>query len=96
MQEKVVEVPTTKQVVVPEKTTVREVSVVQQVIEKIVERVIELPRVIEVEKVLEKIVEKQQIVELETIVPQLVKVHEVIKEYIDKIISTPVIQEVIK
>jgi hypothetical protein len=41
-------------------------------------------------------VEKQQIVELQTIVPQLVKVHEVIKEYIDKIISVPVVNEVIK
>jgi hypothetical protein len=37
-------------------------------------------------------VEKQQIVELETIVPQLVKVHEVIKEYVDKIITVPVVQ----
>ena len=54
MQEKIVEVPTVNQVVVPEKTTVREVNVVQQVIEKIVERVIELPRVIEVEKIIEK------------------------------------------
>ena len=32
-------------------------------------------------------VEKHQVVELETIVPQLVKVHEVIKEYIDKIVE---------
>ena len=31
-------------------------------------------------------VEKHQIVELETIVPQLVKIHEVVKEYIEKIV----------
>ena len=41
-------------------------------------------------------VEKQQVVELETIVPQLVKVHEVIKEYIDKVVPVTVREEVIK
>jgi hypothetical protein len=41
-------------------------------------------------------VEVPKVVELETIVPQLVKINEVIKEFIDKIITVPVVQEVIK
>jgi len=41
-------------------------------------------------------VEKHQIVELETIIPQLVKVHEVIKEYIDKIVEVRIREEIIK
>lgn len=69
---------------------------VQQIIEKIVETVIEVPKVIEVEKIIEKMVEKQQVVELETIVPQLVKVNEVIREVVDKIVTVPVREEVIK
>ena len=51
---------------------------------------------IEIEKVIEKMVEKQQIVELETMVPQLVKVHEIIKEYIDKIVAVHTREEIIK
>jgi hypothetical protein len=73
VQEKVVEVPTQREIVVPQKETVREQIPVQQIIEKIIERVIEVPKLVEVEKIVEKMVEKQQIVELETIVPQLVK-----------------------
>lgn len=41
-------------------------------------------------------VEKHQVVELETILPQLVKVHEVIKEYVDKIVQVRTREEVIK
>jgi hypothetical protein len=41
-------------------------------------------------------VEKHQIVELETIVPQLVKIHEVVKEYIEKIVPVITREEIIK
>ena len=41
-------------------------------------------------------VEKQQVVELEVLVPQLVKVHEIIKEYIDRIVEVPIREEALK
>jgi hypothetical protein len=43
-----------------------------------------------VEKIIEKLVEKHQIIELETVVPQLIKVHEIVKEFIEKIVTVTV------
>lgn len=96
VQERIQEIPSVVEKIVPVKEVIREQVPVQQIVEKIVERVVEVPKVVEIEKVIEKMVEKQQLVELETIVPQLVKVHEVIKEYIDKIVEVPVKEEVVR
>lgn len=41
-------------------------------------------------------VEKHQVVELETILPQLVKIHEVVKEYVEKIVEVRIREEIIK
>ncbi len=96
VQEKIKEVPSVKEKVVPVKEVVREQVPVQQIIEKIIEKTIEIPKVVEVERIIEKMVEKHQIVELETIVPQLVKVHEVVKEFVDKVVEIPIREEIIK
>jgi len=49
---------------VPVETKVEQIVTAQQIIEKVVEKTISIPRIIEVEKLKEKIVEIPRIVEI--------------------------------
>lgn len=59
---------------------------VEKIVEKIVDRVIEIPQVVPVEKIVEKIIERPQIVEVEKIVHVPVEVIKYVDVHHDKIV----------
>lgn len=59
---------------------------VEKIVEKIVDRIIEIPQVVPVEKVVEKIIEKTQIVEVEKIVHVPVEVVKYVDVHHDKVV----------
>lgn len=59
---------------------------VEKIVEKIVDRVIEIPQVVPVEKIVEKIIERPQIVEVEKIVHVPVEVVKYVDVHHDKIV----------
>lgn len=68
----------------------------KQIIEKIVDRSVIVPKIYEVERIEEKIVEVPRIVEVEKIVPQLINVNKYIQNIVEKIVEVPVIMERVK
>jgi len=60
---------------------------VEKIVEKIVDRVIEIPQVVPVEKIVEKIIERPQIVEVEKIVHVPVEVIKYVDVHHDKIVT---------
>jgi hypothetical protein len=68
----------------------------QQIVEKIVERTITVPKIQEVERTKEIVVEVPKIVEVERILPQLVNVNRYIEKIVEKIVEVPIIVEQIK
>ena len=61
--------------------------------DKIVERVVEAPKVYEVDRKVEKLVEKPRIVEIEKIVPHIINVNSYIETIAEKLIEIPVLLE---
>lgn len=59
---------------------------VEKIVEKIVDRVIEIPQVVAVEKIVEKIIERPQIIEVEKIVHVPVEVIKYVDVHHDKIV----------
>lgn len=66
---------------------------VEKIVEKIVDRVIEIPQVVPVEKIVEKIIERPQIVEVEKIVHVPVEVVKYVDVHHDRIVPVEKIVE---
>ncbi len=67
-------------------SVVQEIVTAQQIIEKVVEKTITIPKVYEVERIHEKVIEIPKIVEVEKIIPQIVNVNRYIQNIVEKIV----------
>lgn len=57
---------------------------VEKIVEKIVDRVIEVPQVVPIEKIVEKIIEVPKIVEIEKVIHVPVEIIKIVEVYIEK------------
>lgn len=64
--------------------------------DRVIDRVIEKPKVYEIEKNVERIIEKPKIIEVEKIVPHIINVNSYIETIAEKIIDIPVLLERLK
>jgi transcriptional/translational regulatory protein YebC/TACO1 len=62
MQDRIVEIQTYRDKIVPVERVIQEIREVQQIVEKVVDRISEVPRVYEVEKLVEKRVDVPKII----------------------------------
>lgn len=63
----------------PVHDVVTEIVTAKQIVEKVVDRCVIMPKIYEVERIEEKIVEVPKIVEIEKIIPQLINVNRYIQ-----------------
>lgn len=66
---------------------------VERIIEKTVERIVEVPQVIPIEKYVEKIIEVPKYVEIEKIIHVPVEVVKVVDNIVEKLVEVPTISE---
>ena len=59
--------------------------------DRIVDRIVEMPKVYEVEKKVDKIVEIPKVIEVEKIVPHIINVNSYIETIAEKIVEIPIL-----